>query len=806
MKVKTKIGFFALAFALFANCVSPVFAALSSDSSLGPTAAFTADPTVAVVGNSVSFDASASRDSRGSTNLNYRWDFDNYDWTGWSSSKKTTHAFTESGSERVRLQVRDSDGLIDETAITISVGQKFASSAPFAQFSVSPESGDTSTDFVFTAEVFSNIHSLESKLKVRWDWDRDGEWDTNWSTAREFHHSFASTGHKEVWLEVLDLDGSTTIEKGFYLVGEENDSARNKVIGRILVAGDDAPRASFTASSISIEADTLVHFDASDSIRASEFRWDFAGDGRFDNAWNSNSTPTHTFRESGTFEVILEVRNSAGVIDRTTRFISVAEEDGNIPPVAKFTMRNRTNSSLGSNAGILLDEFYFSASGSTDADGSNSKIKVRWDFTGDGIWDTTFSTAKTATHRFTTTGEMNPIIEVLDELGATAKISGKIQIVANTAPNSRLVVAPTSGTSTTNFKFSAAGTEDDQTGTRGLDFRFDFDGDGIFDTEFTSSKTKYFKIARAGNFTALVEVRDSAGVTSRATADFRVAKIGAPIAAFVATPRVGTFATRFEFDAALSRSSGEVDDKLKYRWDFDFRGENDSNFDTGWTSSTRKTQKFDTAGAHSIRLVVKNSLGDQSDFFTKIFVDENSKYFKFLEDEKIISSDDVIPNSTISRVELAKMLAKATGIPTRAPRVQQFTDVERSSANSKYISAVVARGWMPARANFAFEPDSAVTRAEATRAIVAALFPKVANSTRQIWSDIPTSSELARFAEVAFSEKLFAGSDRLFHPNQKLTRSEAVRMIGGLLAKYPRTASTFSAQKIFASFAESLDF
>lgn len=800
MKIKIKIGFFALAFVFFANCVSPVFAAESSDSSLGPTAAFTADPTAAVVGNSVSFDASASRDARGSTNLDYRWDFDNYDWTSWSSSKKTTHAFTESGSTLVRLQVRDDDGLVDETAITISVGQKLASSAPFAQFFVAPTMGDTSTDFIFTVELVSNIHSLESQLELRWDWEGDGQWDTDYSKSREFHHTFTSTGYKEVWLGVCDLDGSTTLEKGFYVVGEENDSVRNKVVGRILIAGEDTPRASFTNWPAAIEADTLVHFDASDSIRASEFRWDFAGDGRFDNAWNSDFAPTHTFRESGNFEVILEVRNSAGVVDRTTRTIAVADEEGNIPPVAKFTVRNRTNSGLDLNLGILLDEFYFSASGSSDTDGSNSKMKVRWDFDGDGIWDTTFSTAKTATHRFTATGEMNPMLEVLDELGASAKVSAKIQIVANTAPRIQFAVTPTSGTSTTNFKFSATGTEDDQTGTSGLEYRFDFDGDGVFDTEFTSSKTKYFKLAKFGNFSAVVEVRDSANATSRASADFRVSEIGAPIAAFVATPRVGTFATQFEFDASLSRSSGEVDDKLKYRWDFDYQGDGDLNFDTGWTSSIKKTRKFKIIGDHSIRLLVKNSVGDQSDFFTKIKIDDNSKYFKFLENERIISSDDVIPNSILPRVELAKMLAKATNISTRSPLFQQFTDVERSSQNARYISAVVERGWLPARQNFAWEPNSAVTRAEATRAIISALYPKVANSTRQIWLDISTSSELARFAEAVFDEKLFVGSDQLFYPNQKLTKSEGVRMIGALIAKYPRTTKTFSSQNIFASF------
>ena len=407
-KLKTKIGILVLAFVFL---MQPVFATLTSDSSLGPRAQFTATPTAAMTGNSVSFDASKSRDARGGQSLQYRWDFEsNYKWTRWSSTPKITYTFTEAGNYATRLQVKDSDNLVDETALSIHVQTKRNSSVPFAKIHVSPETGDTSTNFHFTVEVFSNIHTPTHLLEVRLDWDNDGKWDTDWSKSRDFYHVFAESGQREVRLEVRDTDGSSSIERGYYIKAQENDAMRTKKIGLIQVESAGNPRASFRTWPVEISQDTNVHFDASASIRANEYRWDFDGDGRFDTAWNSaNQKIQKIYSTVGVFQASLEVRNSLGKTDLTERTITVSDTN-NILPEAKFTMRNQTNTLLNARKSVLRDEIYFSAASSNDADGSNAKLQVRWDFEGDGIFDTTFNTDKRAIHRYTSIGIHKPTL------------------------------------------------------------------------------------------------------------------------------------------------------------------------------------------------------------------------------------------------------------------------------------------------------------------------------------------------------------------------------------------------------------
>jgi len=780
VKIKTKIGILAFVFVLLASSVS---AELPSDSSLGPTASFTASPTAAMTGNAVQFDASASRDASGSSNLQFRWDFEaKYDWTDWSSSSKTSHTFEQAGSFASRLQVKDRDGLIDETATTINVQTKTSQHAPFAQISVSPQTGDTDTSFYLTVEVFSNIHTPTDQLEVRWDFDHDGEWDTAWSRARDFFHTFSSEGWQEVWLEVRDTDGSSSIEKGFYVVGKENDSLRTKEIGLVLVEKATAPRASFQTWPTEISPGTNVHFDASDSIRAAEFRWDFDGDGVFDTVWSDDSKVQRVYRAVGVFDAILEVRNSAGETDQTERAVAVSDSN-NISPTAKFTIRNRTNASLGSRTAVLRDEIYFSASGSRDEDGSTSRIEARWDFEGDGVFDTTFSTAKTATHRFTSTGWHTPTLQIRDEDGGLAEAETTIKIVANTAPRAELKISPLLATRDTSFRFDASGSRDDQTGTSNLDYRFDFDGDGIFDTEFSSSRSKTFQLSKTGKFTAIVEVRDHANAASQATAEFEVADSLPPIAAFTVEPRVGTFATNFQFDASLTRDPSGVGGWLKYRWDFDYRGENDVDYDTGWTSSPNYRHRFSEIGDYKIRLSVKNSAGQQSEFFTKIKIHEESASLEFLRKKGIIS-DESNPDRLITRAELAKMIVKAAKISTRRPSEQQFTDVQPNDWHAPFIAAVSERGWISPKADFAWQPNGSVNRAEAAKITISALYPRVAEVQAGGLKDVSPTAWYSRFANVATEEGLLSIENDEFKPAQAITRAEAARMIAKLLEKY----------------------
>jgi uncharacterized protein (TIGR02145 family) len=80
---------------------------------------------------------------------------------------------------------------------------------PTASFTVSPSNGTANTDFYFDASGCSDSEDAASTLQLRWDWDDDGTWDTDYSTAKTAMHRYTSIGTKTIWLEVKDSGGLT---------------------------------------------------------------------------------------------------------------------------------------------------------------------------------------------------------------------------------------------------------------------------------------------------------------------------------------------------------------------------------------------------------------------------------------------------------------------------------------------------------------------------------------------------------------------------------------------------------------------
>jgi len=81
--------------------------------------------------------------------------------------------------------------------------------APSASFTVNPTSGTTETVFQFDASGSSDAEDSVPALQVRWDWENDGEWDTNWSATKTASHRYSTTGMKTIKLEVKDTGGLT---------------------------------------------------------------------------------------------------------------------------------------------------------------------------------------------------------------------------------------------------------------------------------------------------------------------------------------------------------------------------------------------------------------------------------------------------------------------------------------------------------------------------------------------------------------------------------------------------------------------
>jgi hypothetical protein len=85
---------------------------------------------------------------------------------------------------------------------------------------------------------------------------------------------------------------------------------------------------------------------------------------------------------------------------------NLSEVSRKVPPNAEFTF-----SPLQPSVGEAVN---FDAAASVDDRDSSSTLLVRWDFDGDGTWDTSWSTNKTATYSYSDRGSFRAVLDVMD--------------------------------------------------------------------------------------------------------------------------------------------------------------------------------------------------------------------------------------------------------------------------------------------------------------------------------------------------------------------------------------------------------
>lgn len=82
---------------------------------------------------------------------------------------------------------------------------------PSATFTVTPDKADTGEEFSVDATGCSDEQDSADDLRVRWDWDGDGTWDTTFSTDKTTTHVFLLPGNYTIRMEVLDTGGLSNI-------------------------------------------------------------------------------------------------------------------------------------------------------------------------------------------------------------------------------------------------------------------------------------------------------------------------------------------------------------------------------------------------------------------------------------------------------------------------------------------------------------------------------------------------------------------------------------------------------------------
>ena len=384
--------------------------------------------------------------------------------------------------------------------------------SPVAHINFSPTKGTTKTEFQLDASGSSDWQTKTDDLEVRWDTNGDGTWDTGFAKTKILTHQYKTPGTYQVLLEVKDSDGLVNkIAKTLKVIDARNekifaDTRDGKVYKWVKIGtqtwmaenmaylpslnpsngvghyvygylGNSATEAgsdpkcltygvlydwkeaqSACPSGWHLPSDTewrlLVEFlgkDAAEKMKETETGlWIgsnnpganssgfsalpagsvngiiFSELGKEANIWSS-SAPAKS--DARIWRLYSENANlTEGKIGRE-QGVSVRCLRNTESPTAAFTIKPRI--------GTTGTSFLFDASESSDSASISKELEVRWDWNGDGIWDTGYSRTKSNTFQFSNTGTNKIIMEVKDNNGLTGTATRFVTVAEGKFTDSR---------------------------------------------------------------------------------------------------------------------------------------------------------------------------------------------------------------------------------------------------------------------------------------------------------------------------------------------------------------------------------
>jgi uncharacterized protein (TIGR02145 family) len=274
--------------------------------------------------------------------------------------------------------------------------------------------------------------------------------------------------------------------------------------------------------------------------------------------------------------------------------------------------------SVSPESGNTTQTFTFDLSKSESKNGRSAKVFARWDWEGDGIWDTPFTKILSYTHRYYVPGTWRPKVEMTNMAGVSDTAGLTIQVERGySAPHALVKVPQSTGHIFTAFLLDGSGTRDDEDSVNLLKYRWDFDGDGNWDTPFGDSARIHRVYPVTGFYQPRMQVRDPSGLISTGSADILVT-LEDPllVPAFRCLPDSVTDITEIRMDASASVDGNNPANPLRYRWDW----ENDGIWDTGWLSSSITTHVFQREEIVFVGLQVMSLRGLQNRVTNRIRV------------------------------------------------------------------------------------------------------------------------------------------------------------------------------------------
>ena len=601
-----------------------------------PWPSFTTSAPSVTVGQSVSFNAAASKSPNGAI-TDYKWDFDNSGSfaSDTGSTPTTAHTFNKPGVYKVVLKVTDAKGRQETTARTVEVANTVTAKISAAMNPVGAGQKDT----LSAAGSTSNGGTITD---YKWDLDGNGTFETDTGTNPTVNDTFAHAGTTSVAVKVTDSFGSTEVatlpvrviaaavsrytdsvtaqpsllhyyrfdESSGPTIGDTAGSSpgtyHEPVLGEpSAINGDSDTSAGFTGSGDPLEGETgsfgeiPMNISAQSSITV-EFWLKWSGYGNND-ALAMEFTPNYNENAGGfivdpnapefggTFGVgigdgttrnsVFFARPSAGVWHHYAFVLNpTAPAEGQITPyVDGQAISYRKESSNTGTGNFANSTLYLMSRDGKSLFGSGSLDEL-------AIY-----------------GGQLPAATIEEQVNSNGP---EPRPVATISPSP---VRPHAGE-----QVMLDGSGSHYSGGSITKYEWDLDGNGSYETSTGTTPTAQTSFSTPGTHTVGLRVTDSDGATG--TTSQRI-EVGAfpPTPKVTVSPSPALTGEQVTIDASGSTDQGAISD---YKWDLTGSG----NFTTDTGATPKVTTSFAEAGFHTVGVQMTDSQGLTATTTTRITV------------------------------------------------------------------------------------------------------------------------------------------------------------------------------------------
>lgn len=474
--------------------------------------------------------------------------------------------------------------------------------------------GINAPDGFFTDKeiIFSSSGSYDSDgddLQYRWDYNNNGEWDTNWIDHYQSLHVYELPGQYTVKLEVREEteDGLTdTVTKMFTITLEESEP----------------------------EVRTMPASDIDES--SATLRGRLEKDGSHDcNVWFKYKKSTAIFwrtaQVSGTYRTGDSFSADLNDLDEDTTYLFKAYAENIIGTeegeTLEFTPSNNPHSSpisisVSKNPSGDVDvgdtiTFTGTASGGTEP--------YNWDWSfGDGGSASDTGSSSTITHEYMSSGDYTISVLVIDDNGDYGEANIDVHVDGNAPPVAITDGPYYAGVDQMVYFYGGDSYDPDSLGMpfNGITwFHWDF-GDGRI-AEGSDSTGGQLTYSQVGDYTITLTVTNNDDMTHTTSTVAHIGTLSPPVSNPSCSPTTQNIGKTITFDGSNSYDTdGSIDWSQSY-WDFSDDGTGDIDA-YGMTVS----KKFYQTGIFRAYLTVvdNDGLEDQNDDYCVFQIEENEEY------------------------------------------------------------------------------------------------------------------------------------------------------------------------------------